>query len=308
MNLIIPMEPILREEIFDSSDFTYQLKWDGVRMLTYVSGGKVELFNKRLHNRSDQYPELQLFSSLFKKNKVILDGEIIAFKDSKPNFPAVMRRDNARNKQRIQLLMQEVPINYIVFDLLWYEDEDLRVLSWEQRQQRLKELLKPQAMIHIIEDFPSGSSLFNAVKKAELEGVVAKRKASRYQDGKKHRDWFKIKYRRRQACVVGGYTLRNDVANSLLLGVYHDGLLRYVGRAGSGLKVSEWQELTTGLKLLQTNVAPFASFPGRLKETVFWLEPRLVIDVEFAEWTDDMHLRSPVIKDFLKIAPEECQV
>ncbi|MGI5911915.1 MAG: non-homologous end-joining DNA ligase [Syntrophomonadaceae bacterium] len=308
MKLIEPMEPIIQDKIFDSPDFTYQLKWDGVRMLAYINNNSVQLINKKLHNRTIQYPELQLLSSFLNHNNIILDGEIIAFKDSRPNFPAVMRRDNAISNQSIKRLLQEVPINYVVFDLLWDGDEDLRGLPLTQRQNKLNELLKPQAMIYLIEDFPSGSNLFTAVKEANLEGVVAKRKDSHYLAGKKHRDWFKIKYRRRQACIVGGYTLKNNIANSLLLGVYFNNFLHYVGKVGNGMSANEWQQLTKVLKYLQTDKSPFNFATTKSNQEIFFIKPHLVIEVEFAEWTDNMHLRSPVLKGFLKKLPEECQV
>jgi bifunctional non-homologous end joining protein LigD len=296
MELILPMEPIIREQVFDSEDFIYQLKWDGVRMLAYSGQSQVELINKRLNNRTAQYPELQALTSLLHGRQVILDGEIVAFKDSRVSFPAVMRRDNARSERSITMLLKEVPVSYIVFDLLWDKDTDLRALPLTERKQRLQELFNPQDHIHIIEDFPSGSSLFAAVQAANLEGIVAKRKVSPYLPGKKHRDWFKIKYRRRQECVIGGYTVRNNIANSLLLGVYQGDSLHYVGRASSGLSESQWREIHSVLSSLRSDKAFFVSLPPKLARESYFVKPDLVLEVEFAEWTEKMHLRSPVIK------------
>lgn len=297
MELILPMEPIIREQVFDREDFIYQLKWDGVRMLTYSGKSRVELINKRLKKRTAQYPELQVLSSLLNGRQVVLDGELVAFKDSQVSFPAVMRRDNARSERSIAMLLKEVPVSYIVFDLLWDKNKDLRSLPLMERKQRLQELLTSQAGIHIIEDFPSGSSLFTAVQMTNLEGIVAKRKASPYLAGKKHRDWFKIKYRRQQTCVIGGYTLRNNITNSLLLGMYQGDSLHYVGRAGSGLSESQWKELHSVLSSLQSNKVPFESLPPKIARECYFVKPDLVVDVEFAEWTENMHLRSPVIKN-----------
>jgi bifunctional non-homologous end joining protein LigD len=308
MDIIRPMEPVMRQDVFDSDQFTYQVKWDGVRMLAYINENRVELINKRLNHRTLQYPELQSLPSLSKCKKAILDGEIVAFKDSRPSFRAVMSRDNARSEQRIKLMLREIPVSYMVFDLLQEGDRDLRSLPLTERQHRLQDMIKLEASVHLVDDFSSGTSLFTAVKAAELEGIVAKRKSSCYTSGKNHRDWFKIKYRRRQACVVGGYTLRNGVANSLVLGVYENELLHYVGRAGSGLSVKEWAEVNRTLRSLQSSDSPFDALPPALNREVIFVEPCLVVEVEFAEWTDDMHLRSPVIKGFLKIPPEQCQI
>ena len=298
----------MHDQVFDNQEFTYQLKWDGVRMLAYVNANRVELINKRLNNRTAQYPELQLLTSLLKGKRAVLDGEVVAFKDSKPSFPTVMSRDNTRSEQQVKLLLQEIPVSYIVFDLLREGDQDLRVLPLTERQQRLQDLVKPEAAIHLIEDFTSGTSLLAAVQAANLEGIVAKRKNSHYQAGKRHRDWFKIKYRRRQACVVGGYSTRNGIVNSLLLGVYQRESLHYVGRAGSGMSEAQWKEADMRLRDLQISSSPFAGLPSALTREAQFIEPRLVVEVEYAEWTDNMHLRSPVIKGFLKSAPRKCQM
>ena len=307
MEFFLPMEPVIREQVFDNEEFTYQLKWDGVRMLAYSGKNQVELINKRLNNRTAQYPELKALTSILNGRKVILDGEIVAFKDSRVSFPAVMRRDNARSERSIAMLLKEVPVSYIIFDLLWDEDKDLRTLPLIERKQRLRELIAPQDSVHVIEDFPSGSSLFSAVQSANLEGIVAKRKAGPYLSGKKHRDWFKIKYRRRQKCVIGGYTQRNNVANSLLLGVYQGDSLHYTGRASSGLSENQRKKLHSGLSSLKSGKMPFISLPPKIARECYFIEPVLVVEVEFAEWTENMHLRSPVIKGFLNIAPEQCQ-
>lgn len=296
MELIVPMEPIIRDQVFDNDDFIYQLIWDGVRMLAYSGKNQVELINKRLNNRTAQYPELKALTSILNGRKVVLDGEIVAFKDSRVSFPAVMRRDNARSERSIAMLLKEVPVSYIIFDLLWDEDKDLRTLPLIERKQRLRELMTPQDGIHIIEDFPSGSSLFSAVQEANLEGIVAKKKASPYLSGKKHREWFKIKNRRRQHCVIGGYTVRNNTANSLLLGVYQGDSLHYIGRAGSGLSESAWKELHFVLSSLQNSKMPFVSLPPKIARECYFIEPVLVAEVEYAAWTENMHLRSPVIK------------
>jgi len=296
MEFFLPMEPVIREQVFDNEEFTYQLKWDGVRMLAYSGKNQVELINKRLNNRTAQYPELKALTSILNGRKVILDGEIVAFKESRVSFPAVMRRDNARSERSIAMLLKEVPVSYIIFDLLWDGDKDLRTLPLTERKQRLRELMIPQNGIHVIEEFPSGSSLFSAVQATNLEGIVAKRKASPYLSGKKHRDWFKIKYRRRQECVIGGYTVRNNTANSLLLGVYQGDSLHYVGRASSGLSESAWEELHSVLSSLQSSIMPFISLPLKITRESYFVKPILVVEVEFAEWTETMHLRSPVIK------------
>ncbi len=295
------------KEVFDSSDYIYQLKWDGVRMLTYINKNQVKLINKRQHLRTEQYPELMLLPKLFKGHNSIIDGEIVVVRNGKPSFPAVIRRDRCQTKSTINHLKESLPIDYMVFDLVFLNDRDLTGLPFSERKEILSQVFSFDKGIHLVDDFTQGTLLYSAVKSQELEGIIAKKKTSPYIEGKKHKAWFKIKYRHQQLCVIGGFTKSNKQINSLLLGVYQAGNLYYVGKVGSGLTGTEWETLSIKLPELKSNSSPFYNLKYN-KPDYFYIKPVLPVLIEFAEWTDNMHLRSPVIKHFVNIDPQECYV
>ncbi|MGE5543737.1 MAG: DNA ligase [Bacillota bacterium] len=292
------MEPVKREEAFDSEDHVFQVKWDGVRILTFYNGTEVFLQNRRLHNRTIQYPELQALSRLI-RHPVILDGEVIALKDGKPSFPTVMRRDRVGSAGTASSLVNTIPIAYMVFDILFYQDQLITSLPWYKRHEILEDLFaNSHPPFHLVENFTGGITLFREVEKMGLEGVVAKVKDSQYIPGGESRLWQKIKNRPLLTCFIGGFTWRGRTANSLLLGVFDQDRFLYVGRAGSGLKEEQWTTLTQVLLNAQTGKSPFINPPR--KPGITWVKPVHQVTVEYAEWTEETHLRSPVIKQVLE--------
>lgn len=305
---ILPMEPLPCGQIFDDPDFIYQVKWDGVRMLAYLENGRVRLINRRQHDRTRQYPELQLLTDHVKGKGWVLDGELVVMQEERPSFPAIMRRDNCRLETNIKNASRNLPVSYMIFDLIYHGNRDLRTMPLLQRCQLMSQVItpSPQYGFHLVENFASGTQLYQAVQLHRLEGVVAKKADSIYAPAKKHRCWYKIKYRRRSACVAGGYTTRGGQVNALLLGMYQDHDLIYVGKVGSGLNTCAWQQLNHQLPTMARQQSPFINLPGSLRKTAFFLEPLLIVDIEYSEWTPNLTLRSPVIKGFLNLRPEEC--
>lgn len=294
---IAPMEPVKCEKAFDSQDHVFQVKWDGVRILIFYDGLDVTLQNRRLHNRTLQYPELQALSRLA-KHPVIIDGEVIALKDAKPSFPTVMRRDGVSSASTASSLVNVIPISYMVFDILYYQDKLITSLPWHQRHKILEDLFSNSAPpFHLVENFSGGITLFKEVQRMGLEGVVAKVRESQYIPGGKSHLWQKIKNRPLLTCFIGGFTRRGKNANSLLLGVFDQGQFLYVGRAGSGLKEEEWASLTQVLLKSQISSSPFSNPPRKAEIT--WVKPVHQVTVAYAEWTEETHLRSPVIKQIL---------
>lgn len=301
------MEPNSRREIMGGNDYVYQVKWDGVRMLAYVEDDQVRLINKRLHLRTVQYPELQQLPRLLSGHSAILDGEIIVLKDGKPSFPSVMRRDQCSAVKTISCRRRHLPINYMVFDLLFLDKRNLSPAPFSERHELLAQTLDfSSPLVQLVENFSEGKSLFEAVKANEMEGVVAKRKSSLYLPGKNHRDWFKIKYRRSLNCVIGGYTMSRQQVNSLLLGLFQGEQLIYIGKAGSGLSENIRQTLSESLPAFIVPDSCFSRHSSPSIPSAIFTQPRLTVRVEFAEWTEHMQLRSPVIKEFLAIEPEKC--
>lgn len=288
-----PMEPYPCEKPFESDKHVFQVKWDGVRMLLFYDGHRVILQNRRLHDRTLQYPELQHLPDLVQCS-VILDGEIIALREGKPSFPEVMRRDQALNPQRIKLLQRQIPVFYMVFDLLYLGHNSIMNRPLKDRQQMLRDVLKPSDQIQLVDSFASGTILFSEVQRLNLEGTVAKVKDSPYIPGGKNRLWLKIKNRRRIWVEIGGYTLRGQVINSILVGVREKSGLIYAGKVGTGLSEPDWAALTRLLTDMQVKSPPFINPPSG--PNYYWVDPVLTAEIEYAEWTDRAQLRAPVIK------------
>lgn len=307
--LIEPMKPIPCPHIFADDQFWYQVKWDGVRMLSYVNNGQVTLINKSLKDKTMQFPELSILGELLGEKQAVLDGEIIVLKNGKPHFPSVLKRNLNKTAMHIKALVRELPIVYMIFDLIKLGTRDLRSEPFNVRNDLLSSCLNWQQPFHLVESFADGPQLFAAVMENGLEGVVAKRKSSPYISGKRHNDWLKIKYRQRRIFVIGGFTLRQNKTNALLTGLYDKkeaGNLYYMGRAGAGLNESQWEMLTEQLPKLETRRSPFVNLNTRqLKEAVF-IEPLLTAEIEYAELTDNLYVRAPVIIGFSAVAPDEC--
>lgn len=309
MKPILPFEPI-RTEVFPvGEDWIAQVKWDGVRVLTYYDGNKVQLFNRQLNERTGQYPELTQIENYCSANSVILDGEVIALEKGKPSFHRVMKRDGIRRLEKVEWVQQEVEISYMVFDLLFYNGEWINSLPLMERQEILREVLRPQERVHVVENFTDAPSLFEAIKGQDLEGIVCKKLSSTYAIGGKDHRWQKVKNYRDLLAAVGGVTLREGIVNALLLGAYDaEGQFWYIGHAGTGkLTQADWQELTRRIEPLRSKDSPFVNRPARMKEAI-WLVPEYTVKVRFMEWTGGGTLRQPSIQAFMQARPSECRL
>jgi bifunctional non-homologous end joining protein LigD len=303
------MEPVASRAIPEGSEWLAQIKWDGVRVLAYYDGARTQLFNRKLRERTLHYPELADVPSYCGAKSAILDGEVIALgSDGKPDFHEVMRRDGIRRMERVERLMDLVPVTYMVFDLLYLDGEWLTRMPLQERLERLSEVIVPSARVQVVTSHADGQQLFDVVKQHGMEGVVVKRIDSPYRIGEKTGEWRKIKNYRDLVAVVGGFT-RDDagVANALLLGLYDaDGRFLYIGHAGTGkLSRRDWKALTAALQALVTRQRPFANMPERYRNAL-WVVPRITVRVQFAEWTEGRSLRQPSIQAILDVPPESC--
>jgi len=288
-----PMEPVPRQVPFDSPDHLYQVKWDGVRMVAFVRGGFVRLQNRRLRDRTSQYPELSLLPSLLRVEEAILDGEVVVIRDQRPSFSGIIRRDSATDPRSVSLLQRRLPATYMVFDLLWFEGRDITAAPLTERISVLGGVLEVHEPVLLVDSFDSGLTLFEAVKARGWEGIVAKTRAGPYLPGRRSDHWVKIKVTRRGEFVIGGVSLSGARITSLKLGAYDEaGRLVYVGSAGSGLS---W-DMANSLKeeLTPVNESPFINPVGL--ESGHWVQPERTVLVRFFEWTEDLKLRGPVIE------------
>lgn len=303
---IQPMEPVPHPRPFDSEDYIFQVKWDGVRILAFI-GERIRLQSKKLKDKTEKYPELHQLKDLIKAREAVLDGEVVVIHKGKPSFPEVIRRDFSSDMGKIKSLTAAIPVDYIIFDILYLNGMDLTGMPLYRRQEILAEVLIEKGPVHIIENFDKGKDLFNAVSEQGLEGIVAKIKDSPYLFGKSNY-WKKVKCRRSQLCVAGGYVLKDGRPVSILLGAFREDRLLYIGRASAGMKEKDFailRDFTTDLIIPEP---PFLNPPHIKGETYVWLKPLLTVKVEYAEWTEDMKLRAPSLKGFCRIDPRQCSI
>lgn len=304
---LVPFEPVKVDQFPTGEKWIAQVKWDGVRVLTYYDGSSVRLFNRRLHERTLQYPELININSYCSASSVILDGEIIALSKGKPSFQSVMKRDSVRQAAKVSRASRETPIIYMIFDILFYNGEWVINQPLKQRQEILGQIISPQSFIQLVENFDNASDLFEVIKSQDMEGVVCKDLNSAYAVKGKDSRWQKLKYYHDLIAVVGGVTFRGNLVNALLLGLYdQEGRLWYIGHAGTGkLTSAEWRTLTEFIQPMIVKARPFVNKPERIKSAV-WVEPVLTVKVNYIEWTQDQTLRQPSIQAFVQVKPQEC--
>jgi bifunctional non-homologous end joining protein LigD len=306
---IIPFEPIATESIPEGKQWISQVKWDGVRVLTYYDGKSVRLFNRKKNERTLHYPELSEIKSFCTADSVILDGEIIALgSDGKPSFHEVMRRDAIRRMDRVEQARNRVPITYMIFDVVFVDGIWTDQFPLEKRMKILSDIIRPNDRVQLVPSYDDSQSLFNAIKGHNMEGIIVKDLNSKYYiNGKKDR-WQKKKHYKDLFAVIGGVTLRGGVVNSILLGLYDEkGELWCIGHAGTGkLTQSDWRSLTETIqKGMIIQERPFINVPERHKDAT-WIKPQLTVKIKFMEWTSSKTLRQPSIQSLINMTAKEC--
>ncbi|MEA2398188.1 MAG: bifunctional non-ous end joining protein LigD, partial [Thermoleophilaceae bacterium] len=299
---IVPMLARLGGLPRDQARFAFEVKWDGVRAILYSQPGRTRIQGRRLTDITEGYPELRPLGRQLGSRTAILDGEIVAFdSEGKPSFERLQRRMHLTGESRIKRRAAEIPASYMIFDLLYLDGHSLMDLPYAERRERLDELgLEGPAWRTPAYQRDDGRALLAATAEQGLEGIVAKRLDSRYEPGSRSGAWIKIKNKRRQVLVIGGWMpgegKRESRVGALLVG-YHDadGVLHYAGRVGSGFKERDLNRLEQLLGPLRRKTSPFKGGPKLPRGAVF-VKPELVCEVEFTEWTAEMVLRHPAYK------------
>ncbi|HEY2310978.1 MAG TPA: DNA ligase D [Gaiellaceae bacterium] len=283
-----PMLATLTAELPRGEGWQFEPKWDGYRALGYVRGGEAKLVSRRGNDLTQRFELVakELVKALRTPDAVV-DGEVVALdKSGKASFSA-MQQGSAH-------------LVYEVFDLLEADGEPVVGLPLAERRERLEKLLAPNAVVQLSGVFDDGEALLEAATEQGLEGVMAKRSSSRYSEGGRGRDWLKIKTHGRQEFAICGYTKgqgrRSGSFGALVLGVRRGRTWEWVGNVGTGFGEREIAELLAQLEPLRRDESPFRvvpKMPKVRKGDVVWVEPTLVAEVEFAEWTHDGHLRAP---------------
>ncbi|MGI8728308.1 MAG: non-homologous end-joining DNA ligase [Solirubrobacterales bacterium] len=311
-----PYPPMLATDVRrlpSDPGWAFEIKWDGVRALASVGGGRVRLFARSGNEITDRYPELRGLGEAVEGSSAVLDGEIVALDtEGKPSFQLLQQRMGLTNPHTIRRRIGEVPVRFVGFDLLELAGEDLIARPYEERRRRLAELGLAdecwQVPGHYIDD---GDALLEAARRQRLEGVVAKRLGSPYRPGQRSSDWLKLRIRMRQDFLVGGWlpalSGRSERLGSLMLGVWDrppeanaergaPAKLVYAGSVGSGLSEAAIADLTARLRPLRLEDSPFDLGIGPKRPNPVWAWPELVCTVEFSEWTYEGTLRQPAYK------------
>lgn len=302
------MEPRSRQSPPMGKDWLHQIKYDGIRLLCWVEKDTVCLLTRKQQPRHKQYPEFHHIHSSLHATSLLLDGEaIVRDQNQKPQFSLILQRDRCQHLEQIDRLQHQLPVEYRVFDLLMCEGDDLRQEPLYKRIDLLKQVIEPNHWLQMVQSEKDGSALLQQMKERQWEGIVSKKMGSPYLSGKKHQAWFKTKLKHIQLCVTGGVQLKAGRPNALLLGLYHDEKLYYIGKLASGLTSHDLLLFHRSLADLSQPYPPFVN-PPQLKLPVCWLIPQLTLWVEYSEWTERGQLRHPRLYGFATQPPQQARL
>jgi bifunctional non-homologous end joining protein LigD len=287
-----PMLATLAESVPTGAGWLHEVKWDGFRALATMRGGEVELRSRNDNRLNERFPTVvRALERALRTPDCVLDGEVVAVgSDGRATFSAM------------QQAREGTTYLYVAFDVLEVEGEPLVGLPLTERRERLRELIDlRRGEVQLSDAFEDGEALFRAAEVHRFEGIVSKRADSRYEPGRRSRAWLKVKTHGRQELVVAGYTKgqgrRSGRFGSLVLAVNEGGELRWAGNVGTGFDDAEIARVLALLEPLRRDDPPFPEpprMPRVRRGDVVWVEPRMVAEVRFAEWTHDGRLRAPV--------------
>lgn len=310
MEIILPMLATIGSLPKNPEDYAFEIKWDGLRALLYYENKQVQILSRNNNNITNQYPELIAIKEALGTNKVILDGEIVYLAENgHPSFSGLQHRMGVTSPKKVAALTSQYPVTYIIFDVLYLNNKNLTALPYVKR----REILTGLTLLGESYQVPpftvgNGSDMLTATRRLKIEGIIAKRLNSPYLPGKRSNDWLKIKNKLRQEFVIGGWLpgqkSRLGSIGSLLIGYYdmpshalkdniHKQKLIYAGKAGTGFTAQTLKDLGLKLSSLQRQTSPFAN---KTPKNAVFVEPNLVGEFEFTEWTPHNTLRHPAFK------------
>jgi bifunctional non-homologous end joining protein LigD len=276
--------------------WAFEFKWDGVRALLDVDERGVRLTSRAGNDVTGGYPEV--VAQAAELDDVLLDGEIVAFVDGRPSFERLQQRMHVRGQNQLNRLLEDVPVTYVVFDVLRRYGVDLTARPFAERRATLERFAAEHPGWTVSPVFDDGAATLEVARAHGLEGVVAKRLSSPYRPGARNDDWRKLRFEHRGEFAVIGWEAAPEHPNtlsSLVLAVMRDGSLRYAGRVGSGISGRVAERLRS---LLTEQAAPPVAgvAPPMRKRRLRWVRPEVVVDVSFNCWTGEQVLRQPVFR------------
>jgi bifunctional non-homologous end joining protein LigD len=298
---IEPMMAKLAERLPQPDDaWGFEFKWDGIRAMAYVEGGRVRLMSRSGEDVTARYPEIHPMGRALGSREVVLDGEVVALDDKgRPSFEQIQQRMGLTSESDIRRKMREVPVTYMMFDLVWQEGHPQLKEPYAERRKRL-DSLKLNGASWQTPPYEKGgaAAMLEASRKGGLEGIMAKKLDSPYEPGKRSGAWLKVKNRNRQELVIGGWLegegKRRGLPGALLVGYYDKGKFVYAGKVGTGFSDAELEKLKEMMKPLETAKSPFDI--GTPPRNAHYVKPKIVAEFEFVEWTRSGQLRAPSFK------------
>jgi bifunctional non-homologous end joining protein LigD len=278
----------------------FEFKWDGIRAEAYVEGGTVRLVSRSGEVITARYPEVHPMGRALGSAEVILDGEIVALDDrGRPSFEEIQQRMGLTSESEIRRKMKEVPVTYMLFDVMWQDGHSLLKETYVDRRKKLEALkLKGASWQTPPYEKGGGPLMLDASRKAGLEGIMGKKLDSLYEPGRRSGAWVKVKNRNRQEFVIGGWIegegKRDGQPGALLVGYYDNAKLVYAGKVGTGFTDAMLEKLQSAMKPLAQHKSPFDA--GVPPKKAHFVKPKLVAELEFVEWTRSGQLRAPAFK------------
>jgi bifunctional non-homologous end joining protein LigD len=300
---VAPMLATLATDPPTGEAWLYEVKWDGVRALCFVENNELRIFSRTQKRCEQQYPELSVLPHQLKASQAILDGEIAVLDEQgRSSFNLIQPRISVADANAIAHLSRSTPVHLFLFDLLYLDGYDLRGVPLEERKRLLGEIVTPSERIHVSDTFTvDGKAMLEAAKANGLEGIVAKTRTGRY-EGRRTRDWLKIKINTTDDFVIGGFTHgERDYFSSLVLGRYDGDKLVHTGQVGTGFNEKSLKEIFSKLEPLIVKKSPFTGSVKALRD-VTWVKPELVAEIKYLEITPDGLLRAPV---FMTLRPDK---
>jgi bifunctional non-homologous end joining protein LigD len=286
----------------DESGWAFEMKWDGVRAIAYLAGGRIKLLSRKGRDDTGAYFEVARELAKIKVRTAILDGEVVVMDAAgRPNFGLLQHRINLTKPVDIERAAKAYPAQLMLFDVLELNGQSLIKKTYQERRAILEDVVHPEpgSLIQVPPIFEGDlQAALETGRLLQLEGVVAKRRNSTYQAGRRTHTWLKIKLHRAQEIVIGGWRpgqgRRSGGVGSLLMGIPTEAGLHYVGRVGSGFNDRQLDEMQTRLEKLSRKTSPFIDVPREDARDAHWVTPSLVGEVSYGELTEPGRLRHPV--------------